>query len=370
MIQVRGLTHRYGPLTAIEDLSFTVGQGEVLGLLGPNGAGKTTTLRAVVGLLSPSAGSISIGAHDLAREPLQARRLLGFLPENVPLYRELTVTEFLRYASRAKGVPPAQRAAEIERVVHTCGLQSVTRRLIGFCSKGFRQRIGLAQALLGDPPVLVLDEPTVGLDPAQVVEIRTTVAALARQKALILSTHILPEASRLCTRVLILNRGHLVAEGSPDELERLLAGGARLRLVCGADDDAGAGAVAVRVESILRALPCVAGFTPAAADRGRWSWTVDLRAADDAPALVEELVRSGCRLHEFAPLRAGLEAVFLELVRREAQDDGGAYGAGGAHGEGRAGGDGTAHREATAHGEGAARPGAAASPDAPRQEAP
>jgi ABC-2 type transport system ATP-binding protein len=313
MIEVAGLTHRYGPLTAIEDLSFSVARGEVLGLLGPNGAGKTTTLRAVVGLLAPTAGKVCIGECDMAREPLTARRLLGFLPESVPLYRELRVREFLRYVSLAKGVARENIASEMERVIEACGLAPVATRLIGFCSRGFRQRIGLAQALLADPPVLVLDEPTVGLDPAQVVEIRDTVAHLAKAKAVILSTHILPEASRLCSRVLIVDKGRAVADGAPDDLERMLAGGTQVRIVCGCDSAGQRSGI----ERTMAQAVASATFTADAAAAGQAGWIVDVAQAAAVPRLVDALVRAGYAVQEVSPLRRGLEGVFLALVRQE-----------------------------------------------------
>ncbi len=308
MIEVKGLTHRYGPLVAVEDLSFAVKRGEIVGLLGPNGAGKTTTMRAIVGLLAPSEGSITVGGHDLRSHAVQAREQLGYLPEHVPLYRDLTVREFLSFAAQAKGVPRAKVRAEVDRVVEACGLESVFGRLIGFCSRGFRQRIGLAQALAGDPPALILDEPTVGLDPAQVVEIRERVADLARDKAVILSTHILPEASLLCSRVVILNRGRCLVQDTPGELAGT-TGPTSLRVACGG-----------QAELVRVALSGVNGCTGAELveeSEDRSVWVVRLESRRVTPLVVSALVAAGCPVEEVRSERLGLEEVFLELVRED-----------------------------------------------------
>ena len=303
MIEVRGLTHRYGPLTAVRDLSFTVERGEVLGLLGPNGAGKSTAMRAVVGLLSPTQGTIRIGGHDLADDSRAARALLGYLPEHVPLDRELRVREFLRFAARAKGVLADDLDHEIERVIEICGLEEVRDRLIGFCSRGYRQRTGLAQALVGDPPALVLDEPTVGLDPSQVVDIRERVATLAADKAVILSTHVLSEASRLCDRVLILHHGERRAEDTPERLGEALSERPLLRIVVDPVD---------RARGVLDA---VVGLDVEDADAT--SLRVRQSGDRDAADAVRVLVEAGCSVHEVRPERMGLEEVFLRLVRSD-----------------------------------------------------
>jgi len=309
MIQVKGLHHRYGPLTAVEELSFDVARGEILGLLGPNGAGKTTAMRSVVGLLTPTRGLIRVAGSDLQKEPLAARRALGYLPENTPLYRELVVREFLCFAARAKGISRRDAGAEADRVIEACGLQSVAKRLIGYCSRGYRQRIGLAQALAADPPVLVLDEPTVGLDPAQIVEIRERIADLAKNKAVLLSTHILPEASALCDRVLILHQGRCVAEDSPERLGETMGGSPRLIVVLQHQpSDLGAQ---------LEALPFVARHEALGLVEDAWHWRVEMRERDQTPELVSKLVQLGCAIREVRNERLGLEDVFLRLVRPE-----------------------------------------------------
>ena len=309
MIEVLNLYHRYGPLTAVENLSFHVRKGEVLGLLGPNGAGKSTTLRAIVGLLTPTRGRVLIDGQEMAVHAVQARRRLGFLPEAVVLYRELRVEEMLRAFARIRGVPRVQEDAEIARVIEMFSLQSVRQRLIGYCSRGYRQRIGLAQALIGDPPVLVLDEPTVGLDPAQVVDIRQRIAELAREKAVILSTHILSEAQALCSRVLILNHGRCVAEDRPEILEESLRGGTRLRLVVkDAPPD---------LLGWLEALPFLHRATPEKALSSQQAFQVELTRSEAAADLSAALVGRKVGLLELSPQHLGLEEVFLRLIREE-----------------------------------------------------
>ncbi len=228
MIEARGLSKRYGDLVALDDVSFSVAPGEVVGFLGPNGAGKTTTMRILTGFLPPSDGSASIAGHDIFTDPLAARRAVGYLPETPPLYPEMSVEGFLRYVARLKDVPRAARKQAVDRALSRCGLSEVRRRVIGALSKGFRQRVGLAQAIVHDPPVLVLDEPTVGLDPIQIREIRTLIRELSsggageQARTVILSTHILPEVEAVCQRVMIVHRGRKVLDES---LAKLREGG-------------------------------------------------------------------------------------------------------------------------------------------------
>jgi len=219
VIDVRGLTKRYGPIEAVAGVSFSVGRGEIVGFLGPNGAGKTTTLRMLTGFMPATAGTAIVAGHDVHREPLEVKRNIGYLPEHVPLYPEMRVRSFLRYVAEVKGVARAARTVEIDRVVERCGLGEVRERLVGQLSRGYKQRVGLAQALVGNPPVLILDEPTVGLDPKQIISIRETIRALAAEHTVLLSTHILPEVSMLCRRVVILNNGRIAAEQDLAQLE-------------------------------------------------------------------------------------------------------------------------------------------------------
>jgi ABC-2 type transport system ATP-binding protein len=231
MIEAQGITKRYGDLLAVKDVSFRVGQGEVVGFLGPNGAGKTTTMRILTGYLPATEGSASIMGHDIFREPLAARRAIGYLPENPPVYPEMDVQGYLRYAAALRDVPRRARREAADRAIERCGLGHVHRRVIGDLSKGYRQRVGIAQAIVHDPPVLILDEPTIGLDPLQIREIRNLLRELAasstseRQHTIVLSTHILAEVEAICRRVILIHEGRKAVD---QPLEDLTRGGQRL----------------------------------------------------------------------------------------------------------------------------------------------
>ena len=225
MIEAKGLAKRYGDLVAVADVSFKVEPGEVVGFLGPNGAGKTTTMRILTGFLPPTDGSAVIDGHDIFSDPLAARRAIGYLPETPPVYPEMSVEGYLRYVAKLKDVRRAERNAAVDRALERCGLTDVRRRLIGALSKGYRQRVGLAQAIVHDPPVMIFDEPTVGLDPIQIREIRTLIRELAsaregRARTVILSTHILPEVEAICRRVIIMHHGRKALDASVDELRK------------------------------------------------------------------------------------------------------------------------------------------------------
>jgi ABC-2 type transport system ATP-binding protein len=220
LIEVTGLSKRYGEVLAVRDVSFKVASGEVVGFLGPNGAGKTTTMRMITGFLPPSSGSVVVANHDLMREPMLARRAIGYLPEVPPLYPEMRVVEYVTYVAALKDVPRAQRRGKVERALESCGLAQVSRKVIGTLSKGYRQRVGLAQAVVHEPAVLILDEPTAGLDPVQIIEIRKLIRALADEqgRTVVLSTHILSEVESICRRVILMGRGRLRVDGSLDEV--------------------------------------------------------------------------------------------------------------------------------------------------------
>ncbi len=226
MIEARGLTKRYGDLVAVNDVSFEVGSGEVVGFLGPNGAGKTTTMRILTGFVPATDGTAKIAGHDIFEDPLAARRAIGYLPETPPLYPEMDVAHYLTYVARLKDVPRGRRKGAVDRAMERCGLADVRRRVIGSLSKGYRQRVGLAQAIVHDPAVLILDEPTVGLDPIQIREIRGLIAGLADSQeggtghTVILSTHILAEVEAICRRVMLINAGRKVLDGPLAELTR------------------------------------------------------------------------------------------------------------------------------------------------------
>jgi ABC-2 type transport system ATP-binding protein len=271
VITVQHLTKRFGAHIAVNDLSFEVGAGEVLGFLGPNGAGKTTTMRMVTGYLPPSQGSVSIDGQDLLRHPIEAKRRLGYLPENPPLYPELTIRQFLNFVADIKDVPRSKRAASVARAIDRANLREVAGKRISTLSKGFKQRVGLAQAIVHEPPVLVLDEPTSSLDPKQRVEVRDLIVGLRGEHTVVLSTHILPEVSQVTDRVVIINRGRVMAVDRPDNLSQRLRGREEIvaevggataadihraaSAVAGVDavvvDDAGAGVVTARISSAL-----------------------------------------------------------------------------------------------------------------------
>ena len=225
MIEAKALTKRYGDVLAVDAVSFKVERGEVVGFLGPNGAGKTTTMRMLTGFVPPTDGSASIAGFDVFEDPLSARRAVGYLPETPPLYPEMTVSSYLRYVAKIKDVPRARRAEALDRALERCALTDVRSRVIGTLSKGFRQRVGLAQAIVHDPPVLILDEPTVGLDPVQIGEIRGLIGELASgaaeaQHTVILSTHIMAEVSAICRRVILINEGRKTVDATLEELSR------------------------------------------------------------------------------------------------------------------------------------------------------
>jgi ABC-2 type transport system ATP-binding protein len=212
MLEVRSLTKRYGDIVAVDGVSFSANQGQILGFLGPNGAGKTTTMRILTGFLPATSGTAKVAGFDVFTESAEVRRRIGYLPENPPLYADMTTDAYLRFVARIKGMARGAIEEGIDRAVQTCGLENVRGRLLGHLSKGFRQRVGLAQALIHDPQVLVLDEPTIGLDPVQIREIRALIRRLAGQRTVILSTHILPEVSQICEKVVIINEGRVVLE--------------------------------------------------------------------------------------------------------------------------------------------------------------
>ena len=220
MIEVSRLTKRYGDLVAVDDVSFRVDQGQILGFLGPNGAGKTTTMRMITGFMPPTSGTVRVAGFDTVTESMEVRRRIGYLPEHPPLYLDMTVSSHLRFVARLKGIPGPRIGEAIDHVVTVCGLLDVRKRLLGHLSKGYRQRVGLAQTLIHDPPVLVLDEPTIGLDPRQIIEIRQLVRGLGGKRTIILSTHILAEVAEVCDKVVIINEGRVAVEDTLDALTR------------------------------------------------------------------------------------------------------------------------------------------------------
>ena len=224
MIQATGLTHFYGPQPAIDEVTFNVKRGEILGFLGPNGAGKTTTMRILTGYMPPTHGQVTIGGHDVVKDSLEVRKLVGYLPETVPLYTEMPVTNYLRYMGSLRGMNNRDLKRRLPDVIELCRLNDYSKTIIGKLSKGYRQRVGIAQAILHEPELLVMDEPTIGIDPIQVVETRRLIQDLGKQQTVVLSSHILPEVSMVCERVLIIHQGHIVAEDTPENLAQTLQG--------------------------------------------------------------------------------------------------------------------------------------------------
>ena len=306
MIEAQDLTKYYGATLAINQLNFQVARGEIVGFLGPNAAGKTTTLKILAGFLAPTSGTARINGFEVVSQSLEVRRSLGYLPETVPLYRDLTVTQFLRFAARAKQVEAKREALEIDRVVEECGLKEVRRTLVGTLSKGFRQRLGLAQALVNHPPLLILDEPTIGLDPSQIVEIRQLILDLGGSHTILLSSHILPEASQLCSRVIIINRGHIVASDTPANLSRQLGHNFRISLTVRGPDG--------EVAAVLKAVPGVQEVSP----QGNGRFLVEAGEDQDLrPQLARTVVEGGWELLELKTQEFTLEEVFLNLVTEE-----------------------------------------------------
>ena len=314
MITVSHLTKYYGQHLAVSDLSFEIGEGHVYGFLGPNGAGKSTTMNIMTGCLSATEGSVSIDGHDIFEEPRAAKRLIGYLPEQPPLYLGETPEEYLHFVGQAKGLRGERLRAELEAAIEATGIEPVRHKRIGALSKGFRQRVGIAQALLGDPRVIILDEPTVGLDPLQILEIRDLIRRLGRTHTVIFSSHILSEVQTVCDRILIIAHGKLVAQGEPEELERELAGETEIQLTVDADDLTAAKIVA-SVEG-LHALE-VTG-------EGSVS-TFRLAAGDGDPhamtrALFGAFAKADTAILEMGVKKATLEDVFLELTEKDGSD--------------------------------------------------
>jgi ABC-2 type transport system ATP-binding protein len=311
MINVEGLTKYYGPLPAIRDVSFHIEQGEIIGFLGPNGAGKTTTLRILTCFSPASSGTAKVLGMDVREDSLKIRQNIGYLPEHVPLYPWMRVSEYLSFVARAKGLASDKRSTEIRRVGEAVGLDQVMGQTIRTLSKGFRQRVGLAQALVGDPPILILDEPTIGLDPRQIRDIRDLVRSFSRNRTVMLSSHILPEVSQVCDRVIIINHGAIVAEDSPARLAQRSDRGTQIRLVAVGPQD--------QVLQLVQSLPGVeSAKAEAGARQDVASLVVDAQAGTDVrPTLARAMVEKDWDVLEIRQLDVSLEDVFIDLVTEE-----------------------------------------------------
>jgi len=302
MIQVNGLTKDYGARRAIDNLSFDAEQGEIVGFLGPNGAGKTTTMRILTGYMPPSEGSATVAGYDIIEESLEVRKRVGYLPETVPLYNDMTALEYLKFMADLRRIPdPEERAYE---TLENVNLEERANSYIGTFSKGMRQRIGLAQALIHRPEVLILDEPTIGLDPAQVVEMRSVIREIGKDRTVLLSTHILSEAQQICDRVLIINKGKIVTEDTPENLQSRLVGAQRVVLRVRGDSDG----LSTKISKVkgVRAVEA----------KSDGSVEFEFAAGEDSrPQVAKAVVQGGFDLLEMRPVGLSLEEIFLELTR-------------------------------------------------------
>lgn len=303
------MSKRYGSRTVVRDLSFTVERGEIVGFLGPNGAGKTTTMRMVAGFIAATSGRVTVAGYDMATESVEAARLIGYLPERPPLYDTLDVSAYLRFVAKVKGVPRSAIRAELERVTAACHLGTVVRQEIYKLSRGYRQRVGLAQALLGRPQVLLLDEPTAGLDPGQIQETREVIRAFGENHAVLLCTHILSEATLICRRVAIINEGRLLAIDSPSGLERAVEQTNRVRLQVTAPAEALREALASVTE--VRAID----VHSAPGDHGVLTVECQVDAGDGVEAAIARAVAGRWDLHRLERQQPTLENIFLRYVK-------------------------------------------------------
>jgi ABC-2 type transport system ATP-binding protein len=305
MIEVEGLTKYYGRHLAIQDLTFNAKRGEILGFLGPNAAGKTTTMRILTGYMPPTEGTARIAGYDVVEQSLDVRRRIGYLPETVPLYPEMSVRDYLRFMGSLRRVPMLEN--RIDEIVEEVHLEDRYESFIGNLSKGLKQRVGLAQALLHKPDVLILDEPTIGLDPAQIIEVRHLIQSLGKDRTILLSTHILSEAQQVCDRVIIINHGQLVAEDSPANLQAQISGVDLLILRASAKNES--------LSELIRSLPGVLEVVP-----GNEEGEVQVRSKpgeDIRPKVAEKIVKAGIDLLELRPAGLSLEDIFLQLTRED-----------------------------------------------------
>jgi len=306
MIEISGLTKRYGDIMAIKDLSFSVNKGEIVGFLGPNGAGKTTTMKIITGFMAPTEGTVKVAGHDVFEEPLKVKSRIGYLPETPPLYTDMLVDDYLRYVAKLKGLSGTDIDAGVDRALGKTNLQGVKHRLIRNLSKGYRQRVGIAQAIVHNPEVLILDEPTVGLDPKQVLEIRNLIKELAGQHTVILSTHVLPEVTATCQRIIIISSGTIVAEDTFEGLNRRMSPSRRFLVKVRRPNESLVGQL--EKAQGIRTVKAVDGF----------SYEIETEKDEKIYETIPEIVvKSGAGLTEFRGMDVSLEDIFLKLTTDE-----------------------------------------------------
>jgi ABC-2 type transport system ATP-binding protein len=306
MIDVSGLTKFYGPRTAVSNLSFTVNSGEVVGFLGPNGAGKSTTMKILTGFMPASAGSVKVNGFDVFESPLEVKRSVGYLPENPPVYLEMVVEDYLKFAARIHDVPKAKLKGAVDSAIQRTGLTQVRNRIIGNLSKGYRQRVGLAQALVHDPKVLILDEPTVGLDPVQIIEIRELIKSLAGQHTVILSSHILPEVTATCQRIIVINKGQIVAQDTIERLTTRMRQGLLYTMNVRSPSEKG-----------ISALKSVSGVKSVSPEGNKLLIEIQPEQGELRDRIVEVAVAEKMGVLEFGAEKLSLEEVFLQLTTQE-----------------------------------------------------
>ncbi|MEQ8406859.1 MAG: ATP-binding cassette domain-containing protein [Gammaproteobacteria bacterium] len=311
MIEIKNLSKKFDQFTAVDDLSFNVAEGEVLGFLGPNGAGKSTTMKVITGFLAPTSGSVTVDGHNIAQSPIDAKRLIGYLPEGAPSYADMTTSEFLNFIGKVRGFSGQELQQRVAHVIKEVELESVAQQTIETLSKGFKRRVGLAQAIIHDPKVLILDEPTDGLDPNQKHHVRELIKNLARDKIVIISTHILEEVTAVCTRAIIISSGRIVADGTPAELESKSRYHQAVRVSLSEQYD---------LQADLSGVPGVAGVE-AEADQ-QLSFTILADGSEPIFARVSELAQSKhWPIEEFHVQRGQLEDVFRHVTAKEAMRD-------------------------------------------------
>jgi len=306
MIRVSHLTKMYGPRAAVQDLSFSVQKGEIVGFLGPNGAGKSTTMKILTGFMPATDGEVSVAGHDIFDEPEEAKKKIGYLPENPPVYLEMTVEDYLEFAARIKQVDPSQIKKRVDWSIEKTNIKDVRKRIIGNLSKGYRQRVGLAQALVHNPAVLILDEPTVGLDPVQIIEIRELIKELAKEHTIVLSSHILPEVTATCSRIIVINKGKIVAEDTMESLTLRLKKGLLLSLEVKQINDSG-----------LHALRGIPGVSHVNGTGSKLVIQLEPHQGEVRDLIAKVAVESGMGVLEFGSEKVSLEEIFLQLTTDE-----------------------------------------------------